>query len=233
MLQWLGKSSPFPPLDQALTEPNGLLAAGADLSPARLIDAYRRGIFPWYNENDPILWWSPQPRLVLFPEELKISRSLGKSIRKRHYEVRLDTSFEEVMKKCAEPREEGGGTWISAQIIEAYCRLHELGLAHSAETWVEGELAGGLYGINMGQVFFGESMFSRRTDASKIAFVHLVLQLKSWGCRMIDCQVKTQHLASLGAREISREEFAMKLKTWLDAPGHSGKWHFDHDLIEC
>ena len=210
-----------------MKDPNGLLAAGGDLSPERLIDAYRRSIFPWYGEGDPILWWSPDPRLVLFPGELKISRSLGKSIRKGNYEFRLDSAFEEVVKRCAEPRTMGAGTWISPQIIEAYCRLHQLGLAHSAETWIENELAGGLYGVSMGKVFFGESMFSRKTDASKIAFVHLVHQLERWGFRMIDCQVKTPHLVSLGAREITREEFALNLNRWVDnddVPGASRTW---------
>ncbi len=231
MLKWLGKHTPFPPLDTALREPGGLLAAGADLSPERLLDAYGRGIFPWFGEEDPILWWSPDPRLVLFPENLKLSRSLKKALRK-DYEIRVDTVFEEVMRKCAEPRKDGAGTWISEQMIEAYCRLHQMGLAHSVETWMGGELCGGLYGIALGEVFFGESMFSRRTDASKIAFVHLVLQLKRWGFHMIDCQVRTPHLVSLGATEIPRSEFALKLKAWTDGPDRTGKWHFDHDLIE-
>lgn len=231
MLKWLKKGDPFPPPDAAMKYPDGLLAAGADLSAERLIDAYRQGIFPWFAEGDPILWWSPDPRLVLFPEDLKISRSLGKSL-KKDYEIRTDTAFAEVMRKCAEPRKEDGGTWISEAMIEAYCRLHELGLAHSIETWMDGELAGGLYGIGMGRVFFGESMFSRKTDASKIAFVHLVRQLQRWGYGMIDCQVKTSHLVSLGAKEISRREFALKLKKWTAFSADTGKWHFDHDLIE-
>lgn len=232
MLNWLGKSTPFPSPDKAMTRPNGLLAAGADLSPERLIDAYSQGIFPWYGEGDPILWWSPDPRLVLFPEELRISRSLKKSLRRRDYEIRADTAFESVMRKCAEPRKGENGTWISEQMIEAYCRLHEMGLAHSIENRVDGELVGGLYGIALGKVFFGESMFSRKTDASKIAFAHLVLQLGRRGFGMIDCQVKTQHLVSLGAREISRAEFSLNLKSWTDGPGVTGKWHFDDDLLE-
>ncbi len=232
MLKWLGKETPFPSVDKAMIQPNGLLAAGGDLSPERLIEAYRQGIFPWFSEGDPILWWSPDPRLVLFPEELKVSRSLGKSLKRKDHEIRVDSAFEMVMKKCAEPRKEGGGTWISAAMIKAYCRLHEMGIAHSIETWADDRLVGGLYGIALGQVFFGESMFSRKTDASKLAFVHLVHQLKPWGFRMIDCQVKTEHLVSLGAREIPRSDFSNKLKEWTACPGKTGKWHFDHEFPE-
>lgn len=231
MLKWLGRDDPFPDPGKAMKEPNGLLAAGADLSPGRLIDAYRRGIFPWHGEGDPILWWCPDPRLVLFPENLKLSRSLKKSL-KKNYEVRVDTAFEQVMRKCAEPRKDEGGTWISEEMVQAYCHLHEIGAAHSVETWIDGELAGGLYGIALGHVFFGESMFSRKTDASKIAFAHLVLQLKRWGCRMIDCQVRTPHLVSLGATEIPRSEFLSILKLETAAPSMAEKWIFHHDLVE-
>lgn len=230
MLTWLGREDPFPEPDKAMREPNGLLAAGGDLSPQRLIEAYRQGIFPWYGENDPILWWSPDPRLVLFPENLRISRSLRKSLRKNH-EIRTDTAFEAVMRKCAEPRRDGAGTWISEEMISAYCALHGMGIAHSIETWIEGELAGGLYGVALGKVFFGESMFSRRTDASKIAFVHLVKQLERWGFSMIDCQARTQHLVSLGAVEIPRSAFASILRAEA-TPTCPGKWNFDHDLVE-
>ncbi|MBY0578873.1 MAG: leucyl/phenylalanyl-tRNA--protein transferase [Burkholderiales bacterium] len=231
MLKWLDKNDPFPAIETARTYPDGLLVAGGDLAPHRLIDAYRHGIFPWFSPDDPILWWSPDPRLVLFPDELKISRSLGKALRK-DYEIRIDTCFETVMRQCAAPRKDGGGTWISEEMIAAYCALHELGFAHCVETWMDGKLAGGLYGIAMGKVFFGESMFSRASDASKMAFVHLVLQLKRWNFGMIDCQVKTAHLLSLGAVEIPRSEFALKLKSWMDCKTITGKWHFDHDLIE-
>jgi leucyl/phenylalanyl-tRNA--protein transferase len=230
VLRWLGRNDPFPEVDEAMHEPNGLLAAGGDLSPQRLIDAYRRGIFPWYNESDPILWWSPDPRLVLFPENLKVSRSLTKSL-KKDYEIRTDSAFETVMRKCAEPRRDGAGTWISEEMISAYCALHEMGIAHSVETRVEGDLVGGLYGIALGKIFFGESMFSRRTDASKIAFVHLVLQLKRWGFYMIDCQVRTEHLASLGATEIPRSEFSSILMAETSRIS-AGKWVFDHDLVK-
>ena len=230
VLKRLGRNDPFPEVDEAMREPNGLLAAGGDLSPQRLLDAYRHGIFPWYDESDPILWWCPDPRLVLFPENLKISRSLTKSLRK-DYEIRTDSAFETVVRKCAEPRRDGAGTWISEEMILAYCTLHGMGIAHSVETWVEDELVGGLYGMALGKIFFGESMFSRRTDASKIAFVHLVLQLKRWGFHLIDCQVRTEHLASLGATEIPRSEFASILKAETSRIS-AGKWIFDHDLVK-
>lgn len=233
MFKWLGKNDPFPVMENAdgiLYD--GLIAAGADLSPHRLICAYRQGIFPWFNPGDPILWWSPDPRMVLFPDKLKISRSLGKTLKRKDYEIRVDTCFEAVMRNCAAPRHDTAGTWISEDMITAYCTLHELGLAHSVETWKNGSLAGGLYGVALGKVFFGESMFSRVSDASKTAFVHLVLQLERWDFGMIDCQMKTAHLASLGASEIPRPEFALKLKSLAHCDSITGTWHFDHDLIE-
>ena len=232
MIPWLGNHSPFPPPATALREPNGLLAAGGDLSPQRLLAAYRQGIFPWFNEGEPVLWWSPNPRMVLFPRELKVSRSLHKTLKNRRYEIRTDTSFSAVMAACAAPREAQGGTWISAAMIAAYSTLHELGFAHSVETWIDGELAGGLYGVALGGMFFGESMFSRQTDASKIAFVHLVRQLERWHFGMIDCQMKTAHLASLGAREIPRAEFALQLKRYLALSGQPAPWCFADDLAE-
>ena len=227
-------SSPtlFPPVENALTEPNGLLAVGGDLSPQRLLAAYRKGIFPWFNEDDPILWWSPDPRMVLFPYELKISRSLRKTLKKDHYQICTDRSFIQVMEACAAPRKGQAGTWIHPQMIAAYSALHEMGLAHSVETWVEGELVGGLYGVALGKMFFGESMFSRQPDASKIAFVHLVKQLQYWEYGMIDCQVKTGHLASLGAREISRMEFSQKLDALITGIGPGKKWNFVRTWIE-
>ncbi|MHB9100792.1 MAG: leucyl/phenylalanyl-tRNA--protein transferase [Sulfuricella sp.] len=224
MIPWLDNDTPFPPLASALREPNGLLAAGGDLSPQRLIEAYTRGIFPWFNPGEPILWWSPDPRMVLFPAELKISRSLRKTLKKHDFELRVDTAFREVMAACAEPRD-GQGTWITPEMIDAYSELHRMGLAHSVETWVEGKLAGGLYGISVGRMFYGESMFSRQADASKIAFVHLVRQLERWSFGMIDCQMKTAHLASLGAREIPRAEFSQKLSELVNFPGINGAWH--------
>ncbi len=231
MLTWLAHDSPFPPVEQALEEPNGLLAAGGDLSPGRLVDAYSRGIFPWFGDGEPILWWSPDPRMALFPAELKISRSLGKTLKKGGYEVRLDTAFRQVMEACAEPRDGQPGTWIVPAIIDAYCRLHDLGLAHSAETWIGGELAGGLYGVALGRMFYGESMFTRVSDASKIAFVHLVRQLERKGFGLIDCQMKTAHLASLGAREIPRAEFLARLAELVNYPSSPGAWTLDHDLL--
>ncbi|SDA16817.1 leucyl/phenylalanyl-tRNA--protein transferase [Nitrosospira sp. Nsp11] len=232
MIPWLTPETPFPPLGTALTHPNGLLAAGGDLSPQRLIAAYRCGIFPWFNEGDPILWWSPDPRMVLFPPELKISRSLRKTLKKANYTIRADSAFNEVVRACAEPRKERPGTWIHDEMIAAYTALHEMGLAHSIETWMEGELVGGLYGVAQGKMFFGESMFSRTTDASKVAFVHLVRHLERRGFKMIDCQMKTAHLASFGAREISRKEFSLKLKELVNYPERVDKWCMDNESLE-
>ncbi|MGH8763667.1 MAG: leucyl/phenylalanyl-tRNA--protein transferase [Nitrosospira sp.] len=232
MIPWLTPDSSFPPLNSALTHPNGLLAVGGDLSPRRLIEAYRHGIFPWFNEGEPVLWWSPDPRMVLFPGELRISRSLKKALKKGDYEIRVDSAFSEVMQACAKPRRERPGTWIHAEMISAYAALHEMGSAHSVEVWIGGELMGGLYGVAQGRMFFGESMFSRVSDASKIAFVHLVMHLERRGFHMIDCQMKTAHLASLGAREIPRKEFSQKLKELVNYPERVEKWCFDHEQIE-
>ena len=232
MIPWLTPETPFPPLGTALTHPNGLLAAGGDLSPKRLIAAYRCGIFPWFNEGDPILWWSPDPRMVLFTPELKISRSLRKTLKKANYTIRADSAFNQVVRACAEPRKERPGTWIHDEMIAAYTALHEMGLAHSIETWMEGELVGGLYGVAQGKMFFGESMFSRTTDASKVAFVHLVRHLERRGFKMIDCQMKTAHLASFGAREISRKEFSLKLKELVNYPERVDKWCMDNESLE-
>ena len=232
MIPWLNPNDPFPPLESALREPNGLLAAGGDLSPQRLIAAYSRGIFPWFNPGEPILWWSPDPRMVLFPGELKVSRSLHKTLKKQTCEIRFDTAFRQVMEACAAPRDGHSGTWITPAMIAAYTELHRQGVAHSVETWMEGKLVGGLYGVSLGRMFYGESMFSLATDASKIAFVHLVRQLERWGYGMIDCQMKTPHLASLGAREIPRAEFSQKLTELVNFPGINGAWHFDHELAE-
>jgi len=229
---WLTPDSFFPPLETALVKPNGLLAAGGDLSPERLIEAYHSGIFPWFNANETILWWSPDPRMVLFPSELRISRSLNKILRNSNYEVRVDSAFSQVIQACAEPRKGQSGTWIHSDMVSAYTVLHEMGLAHSVETWVGGELVGGLYGIAQGKMFFGESMFSRTHDASKIAFVHLVKQLERWNFKMIDCQMKTAHLASFGAREIPRKEFSQKLKELVNYSNQIKKWQFDNEPIE-
>ena len=212
MVPWLPEEPVFPGLDTALAEPNGLLAAGGDLSPRRMLAAYRRGIFPWYSAGEPVLWWSPDPRMVLFPEELRISRSLAKTLRNSSYEVRLDTAFSDVVQACAgKPRAGQAGTWITPEMQAAYRELHLLGYAHSVETWIEGKLAGGLYGVAIGRAFYGESMFSDARDASKIALAHLCAYLKRRGFGIIDCQMETAHLASLGARPIRRCDFAARL----------------------
>jgi leucyl/phenylalanyl-tRNA--protein transferase len=218
MIPWLIGDDPFPALDAALDEPNGLLAASEGLGPARLLAAYRRGIFPWYSAGQPVLWWSPDPRMVLRTAELKVSRSLGKIVRRGHFEVRVDTAFREVMRACAEPRPDQGGTWITEAVRQAYGRLLELGHAHSVESWREGRLVGGLYGVAIGRMFFGESMFARETDASKVALVHLVRQLSRWQFPMIDCQQQTSHLATLGARPIPRASFAKELARLVHSP---------------
>ena len=226
MISILNANSPFPPLENALESPNGLLAAGGDLSASRLLSAYRNGIFPWFNEDEPILWWSPDPRMVLFPNELKISRSLGKLIRRNNYTIQTDAHFVEVMQACAAPRKDQQGTWIHPEMINAYSELHRLGLAHSVETWIDGTLAGGLYGVALGKIFFGESMFSRSPNASKIAFAYLVEQLSKWEFAVIDCQVRTTHLASLGAREIPRNIFRQLLEQHIQDVTYGEKWNF-------
>ncbi len=215
---------PFPSVKKALKEPDGLLAIGGCLSKKRLVNAYRQGIFPWYNPGEPILWWSPDPRLVLFPEKLVVSRSLRKTLRQHVYSVTIDQAFAEVMTRCAQPRAGQSGTWITADIKQAYNELFRLGLAHSAEAWLDGELVGGLYGVALGQVFFGESMFHSRTDASKVAFAVLVEQLKAWGYRLIDCQVHSPHLVSLGAEEVSRDEFGQWLDHYCEQAADSSAW---------
>jgi leucyl/phenylalanyl-tRNA--protein transferase len=232
MIRWLQSGEPFPPLSDALAEPNGLIAAGGELSATRLIDAYHHGIFPWFNPGQPVLWWSPDPRMVLIPQEFKIARSLTKALRNRAYEVRADTDFEAVITACAQPRATQDGTWISAEMIAAYCTLHELGIAHSVETWIDGELAGGLYGVALGRMFYGESMFTRAPDASKIALVHLARQLARWQFGMIDCQMHTPHLAALGAREIPRADFMRKLQELVNYPHVPGRWELDLDLAQ-
>jgi leucyl/phenylalanyl-tRNA--protein transferase len=224
MIPWLDGDAPFPPLTSARKEPNGLLAVGGDLTPQRLLEAYRRGIFPWFSEGDPILWWSPDPRMVLLPAELKISRSLAKTLRNRRFEIRFDSDFDSVIRACAAPRDGQPGTWITPEMRNAYLRLHRLGYAHSVETWVDGELVGGLYGVAVGAAFFGESMFARARDASKIALVHLVRKLEEDGYGMIDCQMRTEHLASLGAREIPRARFSRLLRELVDYCRAPGSW---------
>lgn len=256
LIPWLSNATPLPPASRALNSPNGLLAAGGDLSAGRLLEAYRNGIFPWFNQHEPILWWSPDPRMVLFPGEFKISRSLARVLHRRSYEVRCDTVFERVMRGCAAPRNGHAGTWIQEDMIAAYCALHSLGYAHSVEIWMpakslrlqtggeagrpthardhamdtELELAGGLYGVSIGRMFYGESMFSLASNASKIALAHLSAQLARWQFGMIDCQMSTPHLASLGAREIARTEFIARLQELIHCAPVTA-WQFDTDLF--
>ena len=224
MIPWLEADAPFPPVEQALREPNGLLCAGADLSLARLLDAYRRGVYPWYSGDEPILWWSPDPRMVLYCDELKASRSLAKSVRNRGYEVRLDSAFRRVLEGCAGPRRGEGGTWLGADMRRAYAALHRAGYAHSVETWKDGELVGGLYGVALGRMFYGESMFSRATDASKVALVALVGELRGRGFPLVDCQMRTPLLASLGAREIPRHVFLRQVSRLVNYADPPGSW---------
>ncbi|HKY92094.1 MAG TPA: leucyl/phenylalanyl-tRNA--protein transferase [Nevskiaceae bacterium] len=229
-LHWLDPrdpNQPFPPAHLAMRDPNGLLAIGGDLSVARLIRAYSQGIFPWYNPDEPILWWSPDPRAVLQPEAMRVSRSLSKNIRKENYGVTLDTAFGEVLRACSGPRQKSRGTWLGAEMREAYCELHLRGYGHSVELWRGGALIGGLYGVALGRVFFGESMFSRADDASKIALYWLCEQLRAWDFRLIDCQVGSAHLKSLGAQDVSRERFLNLLRMAITCPPRTGPWHFD------
>lgn len=223
MIHWLLPGAPFPPVDSALRDPAGLLAAGGDLSPARLIDAYRHGIFPWFSEGDPLLWWSTDPRMVLFADEFRISHSLRKrlsrSIDDERFSVRCDTAFEQVIEACARPRDVDGGTWIVDEMLTAYIALHRLGIAHSVETWIDGKLAGGLYGVAIGRMFYGESMFTHVTDASKVALAHLVSFARAQRMPMLDCQQQTAHLASMGARAIPRTEFTARIAELVDEPG--------------
>lgn len=232
MIPWLESGDPFPVLERALTDPDGLLAAGADLSPARLLAAYRGGIFPWYSAGQPVLWWSPDPRMVLFPAEFRMPRSLAKRLRRRDYEIRVDTAFETVMRACAAPRDDAAGTWITSDMIAAYCELHRLGHAHSVETWINGELAGGLYGIALGRAFYGESMFTRIADASKIALAHLVHRLEQRQFGIIDCQMNTAHLARFGAREIPRREFSQHLAELVNYPQTDDVWRFGDEPLD-
>ncbi len=219
----LNKALVFPA--PAYSDPDGLLAVGGDLSPRRLLLAYRMGIFPWYSDGTPILWWSPDPRLVLFPDEFRVSKSLRRVVRKGVYQVTADRCFRQVVQECARVRvEKGEDTWILPEMLEAYCRLHRLGHAHSIETWHGGALAGGLYGVEIGRVFFGESMFMRKTDASKVALVALVRLLRERGCQMIDCQVTTSHLKRFGAREIPRPAFLARLAEAVALPAPPGPW---------
>lgn len=219
--------------DPSHADPNGLLGVGGDLSPERLELAYRSGIFPWFSDPQPYLWWSPNPRMVLFADELRVPRSLAKRIRQQRFEVKFDTAFDEVVAQCAVSRRKGqDGTWITDEMLEAYIALHERGLAHSVEAWQAGELVGGLYGVAIGRLFAGESMFALRPDASKVAFVHAVRQLTEWGFPLIDCQVHTGHLERFGARLVPRDRYLAHLAELVDDPGRPGRWTFDPDF-EC
>jgi leucyl/phenylalanyl-tRNA--protein transferase len=217
----------FPPVD--LSTPEGLLAVGGDLRPERLLEAYRHGIFPWYSDDQPILWWSPNPRTVLFPDKLHISRSLKRSLRPGLFSVTLDTCFRDVMRHCAAPRPQypDGGTWITAEMLEAYTQLHELGYAHSVETWQKGELVGGLYGVALGGAFFAESMFTRASDASKVALVSLVSQLQAWGFHLMDCQQSSPHVLAFGAEAIPRPDFLNHLSIALAMNERRGRWELN------
>lgn len=222
MLSWLRPDNlEFPPLERALRDPNGLLAAGGDLSPQRLLAAYQHGCFPWYQDGQPLLWWSPDPRTVLYPDQLHISRSLAKTLRQQPFEVTFDQAFAEVVQGCSEPRDYTDKTWITQPMQRAYQMLHQQGIAHSVEVWQQETLVGGLYGLAMGRLFFGESMFSRTTNASKVGFVTLVHQLIDWGFVLIDCQMPTQYLASFGACSIPRTQFAQMLNEHIEDPKRS------------
>ncbi|HEY4350759.1 MAG TPA: leucyl/phenylalanyl-tRNA--protein transferase [Paraburkholderia sp.] len=237
MVPWLGPDDPFPSVERALGETSGapgLLAASADLLPSRLIEAYRRGIFPWYSDGQPVLWWSPDPRMILRPREFKVSPSLRKTlkrvVRDDSWEVRVDHDFAAVMRACAQaPRRGQRGTWITADVVDAYTSLHRRGDAHSIETWCDGIRVGGLYGVSFGRMFFGESMFAEATDASKIALAALVAHLQHHEIEMIDCQQNTSHLASLGGREIARKAFVAHVRASVDAPHIP--WRFDKSVL--
>lgn len=217
----------FPDVELALDEPNGLLAVGGDLSPQRLLAAYKNGIFPWFSDDQPILWWSPNPRAILKLNDFKVSRSLKKTLNKKIFHVTLDTAFEDVITECASIRKDGFGTWITTDMLNAYRELHRLGYAHSVECWYQQELVGGLYGLSIGHAFFGESMFTRKTDASKVALAHLVHQLKQWQFDFIDAQVSSEHMSSLGALDISRRQFMTELQLTLKLSSRVGRWQFD------
>ncbi len=227
---WINELDPelnFPPVELALDEPNGLLAVGGDLSPERLIKAYGLGIFPWFNHDQPILWWSPNPRAILLPEQLNISRSLNKAIRKSNFQITLDTAFSEVVQACSAPRAQQADTWITPEMYSAYLQLHKMGIAHSVEVWLGDKLVGGLYGLSIGRAFFGESMFSAVSNASKVAFVYLTRQLQVWQFKLIDCQVSSEHLKSLGAVEIERKQFIQLLQQATQQPNDNHQWQFD------
>ncbi len=227
MIPWLEADISFPSVDTALSSPNGLLAAGGDLAPQRLLAAYRLGIFPWYTDSDPILWWSPDPRMTIEPANIRITRSLAKTLRNRSYDIRFDSAFSQVIAACAAPRHGASGTWITRPMQDAYILLHELGWAHSVETWIDGQLAGGLYGVAIGRMFFGESMFSRSRDASKIALVALAQSLVRRKFDLIDCQMHTDHLESMGGTPLPRHAFCRRVAKLVDCVSEPGTWSRD------
>ena len=230
-LPWLDSEQPwFPPLNEALEEPDGLLAAGGDLSPAWLLSAYGRGVFPWYEAGQPILWWSPDPRLVLFPDKIRVSRSLKKFLRKHPYRLTMDTNFSAVIENCGRSRARSSGTWITDEMRAAYQLLHQLGHAHSLEVWADSALVGGLYGVSLGKVFFGESMFSLEPNTSKLALVALARHLQHWGFRLIDCQVASQHLISLGAETVERDQFATWVSQYGNLEDDDHQWQIDQAI---
>ena len=233
MIPLLQNPDDFPPVEKALLTPPGLLAAGGQLTPEWLLAAYSRGIFPWFTHGEPLLWWSLNPRLILLPEKIRVTRSLAKMIRKRHFDIRCDTDFAAVIHACAAPRAGAAGTWITPSIIEAYCRMHELGYAHSIESWHHGKLVGGLYGIALGRVFFGESMFSHESNASKVALVNLANRLYTHRYSLIDCQMDTKHLSSMGAHTISRNEFIRKLQHRITQQPLPGCWDDYQDFYRA
>lgn len=232
-LHWLDPRNPrqpFPSPNQAMRDPNGLLAIGGDLSATRLLSAYAQGIFPWYNPDEPILWWCPDPRAVLFPSDFHVSRSLARRLRKPDYAVTLNRAFPAVLEACSAPRTRGRGTWLGAEMKHAYQDLHERGHAQSIEVWQGRELAGGLYGVSLGRAFYGESMFSRIDDGSKIALHYLCRQLRAWDFELMDCQISSPHLATLGAVEIPREQFLGRLRAAVAQPAPTGRWRFDIEV---
>ena len=231
MIPWITKGARFPSPNTAMVDPDGLLCAGGDLKPETIIRAYGQGIYPWFSTGQPILWWTPDPRMVLYPAEFKCTKSLAKTMRQNKFEVRFDTAFRDVIRECAAPREAGGGTWIVEDIQHAYTALHKAGHAHSAESWQDGKLVGGLYGVAIGKVFFGESMFARETDASKVAFATLVNKLQEDGFQLIDCQQQTQHLGRFGARPVSRAAFMQHLAEWINLAEPPSVW--SHPIQKC
>lgn len=236
-LVWIPEDAPadsFPPAAQALEQPNGLLCAGGDLSLERLITAYQQGIFPWYGEDEPLLWWSPNPRTLISCESFHLSRSMRRFLKQHPYRLSIDENFSAVIQACAAPRATSPETWIVAEMHEAYCALHEAGYAHSLEVWQDNDLVGGIYGVNVGAAFCGESMFSRRTNTSKLALWSLLQQLKRWQIELFDCQLWNQHLGSLGAYEVSREDYLQQLAQAQQQPSKQPKptsWRLDADLV--